>query len=409
MKKIFYGWWVVLGCFFISIYVGSIIVYGFTSLIQPIRAESAWTYTQISLAASLRALEMGLLAPIAGFLVDRYGGRKLILGGIIIVGAGFLLLSFTRSLAFFYGCFLILGLGGSGCMPAVTMSVVANWFHKNIGIALGIMASGMGAGGLMVPLIVRLIDTYGWRSASVILGLGLWVAGIPFAMLIRSRPEPYGYLPDGRASEDQTVGIQVEPKGQDMTFKEAFTQKAFLYVNMAEAIRMMTTAAVITHVMPYLDSLGMPRTRAGLVAGAVPFCSIVGRFFFGWLGDVFDKRLVMAWSFLFLGAGVLTFSYVKYTWVLILFLILFPSGFGGGMVMRGAVLREYFGRQSFGRLIGITMGTASIGEVIGPAAAAWTYDTLGAYHLVWFALCGAVGVAIILILKIGHAGLDKRN
>ncbi|MBU2498996.1 MAG: MFS transporter, partial [Proteobacteria bacterium] len=145
MKKIFYGWWVVLGCFLISIYVASVIVYGFTAFLQPIRDESGWTYTQISLAASLRALEMGLLSPVTGFLVDRYGARKLLLGGVVIIGAGLLLLGLAESLPFFYGCFLFLGIGASGCMPVVTMSVVANWFHKKVGLALGLMASGMGA------------------------------------------------------------------------------------------------------------------------------------------------------------------------------------------------------------------------------------------------------------------------
>ena len=136
------------------------------------------------------------------------------------------------------------------------------------------------------------------------------------------------------------------------------------------------------------------------MAGAVSLCSIIGRFGFGWLGDIFEKRVVMAWAFLFLGAGMFAFCYVKTPWILFLFLLLFPAGFGGGMVLRGAILREYFGRQSFGKLIGITLGFAAIGEAVGPAAAAWTYDTLGAYQLVWLALCATVGFAILLIWRI---------
>jgi MFS family permease len=400
MKKIFYGWWVVFGCFFISLYVGSMIVYGFTCFFKALRDEFGWSYTQISFTVSLRALEMGLLAPVAGFLVDRYGGRKLILGGTIIIGAGLLLLSLAHSLAFFYGCFLILGLGASGCMPVVTMSVVANWFKRKVGLALGLMASGMGAGGLMIPIMVRLIDSYGWRSASIILGLGMWVIGIPLALVIRSRPEPYGYLPDGRRSDEKTPQIQTQPKGEEIPFKEAVKNKAFHYVNMAEAIRMLTASAVVTHIMPYLDSLGIPRGTAGLVAGAVSLCSIIGRFGFGWLADLFDKRVIMVCSFLSLGAGLFTLCYVKTPWVLFLFLLLFPAGFGGGMVLRGAILRECFGRQSFGKLLGITMGCAAIGEAIGPAMAAWTYDTLGTYQFIWLGFCGAVGLAIILISRI---------
>ena len=105
-------------------------------------------------------------------------------------------------------------------------------------------------------------------------------------------------------------------------------------------------------------------------------------------------------KFFFLGIGLLALSYVQVAWIAVLFLLLFPLGFGGGVVLRGAILREYFGRDSFGKLIGIIMGSAAIGEVIGPALAGWTFDTLGSYQIVWLAFSGAIGMAIILILRI---------
>ncbi|MBU2497547.1 MAG: MFS transporter, partial [Proteobacteria bacterium] len=212
--------------------------------------------------------------------------------------------------------------------------------------------------------------------------------------------EPYGYLPDGRSSEDPKTQVQVQPEEKEITFREALRKRSFLLLNVIETIRMTTTIAVVTHVMPYLGSLGISRTMAGLVAGAISVCSIIGRFGFGWAGDIFEKRLVMAGAFVFLGAGMLAFCYVSSPWILILFLLLFPAGFGGGMVLRGAILREYFGRQSFGKLIGITLGFAAIGEAVAPALAAWTYDTVGTYDPVWLALSGAVGIAIILILRL---------
>ena len=217
---------------------------------------------------------------------------------------------------------------------------------------------------------------------------------------VRSWPEPYGYLPDGSAQAEAKAEDQIQPEEEELTFREAIRKRSFLLLNVVETIRMATTIAVVTHVMPYLGSLGIPRHQAGLVAGAISLSSILGRFGFGWLGDIFEKRLVMAWAFLFLGAGMFAFCYVHNPWILVLFLFLFPVGFGGGMVLRGAILREYFGRQSFGKLIGITLGFAAIGEAMGPAVAAWTYDTLGAYQLVWFALSAAVGFAIVLIWKL---------
>jgi MFS family permease len=156
--RIFYGWWIVLACFFIGLYVGGVVFYGFTAFFEPIREEFGWSYTQISFAVSLRGLEMGLMAPLIGFLVDRFGSRKLILFGTFTVGLGLISLSITQSLAMFYGAFLLVAFGAGGCTVVVPMSTVANWFHKKVSIAMGVMASGIGFSGFFVPLIVWLID-----------------------------------------------------------------------------------------------------------------------------------------------------------------------------------------------------------------------------------------------------------
>jgi MFS family permease len=155
MKKIFYEWWIVLACSLIGLYVGGVIFFGFTAFFEPIREEFGWSYTQIYLAISLRGLEMGVFAPVVGFFVDRFGARKLILWGTITVGFGLILVSLTQSLAMFYGSFLLVAFGAGGCTSVVTMTAMANWFHRKVGIALGVMGAGIGAGGLLALLTVR--------------------------------------------------------------------------------------------------------------------------------------------------------------------------------------------------------------------------------------------------------------
>lgn len=399
-RKIFYGWWIVLACFFIGLYVGGTIFYGFTAFFEPIRREFGWTYTQISLAASLRGLEMGIFAPFVGFLADRFESRKLILWGTILVGLGLILLSLTQSLAMFYGSFLIIAFGAGGCASVVTMTLVANWFHRKVGVALGVMMSGVGVGGLMLPLIVRLIDVSGWRTIFIVLGLGMWILGIPLSFVIRNRPEQYGYLPDGEETGDPLPEIEIRNKGLEIGLRQALRMRSFWYLNSIELIRMMTVMAVITHVMPYLSSLGIPRSTGGLIAGAIPLFSIIGRFGFGWLGDVIDKRYALALSFCLMSLGLLVFCCVQVIWVACVFLLLFSPGYGGGMVLRGAILREYFGRDSFGKILGITMGCAATGGIIGPTLAGWVFDTLGSYNLVWLVSCGLAGLTILLTLKL---------
>ena len=399
-SKIFYGWWIVLACFLISFYVGSVVFFGLTAFVEPFINEFGWSYTQVSLASSLRGLEMGLFAPFVGFLVDRFGSRKLILFGTIIIGLALILLSRTQTLAMLYGAYILLALGAGGCTSVVLIVAVANWFDRKVGTALGVMASGTGASGLAVPVIVRLIDVYEWRMTLIILGLGMWALAIPIAFVIRNSPEAYGFFPDGDIPKPPlSFKAEDKEKANSPDFKAILKNETFVCLSLIEAFRMMAVSAVVFHVMPYLGSVGLSRTTAGFVAAGIPLCSIIGRFGFGWLGDVFQKRYVMAITFCLMATGMLAFSSIHIYWVILPFLLLFAPGFGGSMVLRGALLREYFGRKSLGKMLGIIMGSAAMGGVIGPTLAGYIFDTTGSYRPVWFIYCGTLMVAFFLIFR----------
>jgi MFS family permease len=382
-KDLYYGWWVVIACFIINLYVGGVIFFGFTAFFEPIRQEFGWSYAQISFATSLRGLEMGILAPVVGFLVDRFGSRKLLLIGIVTLGFGLILLNTTHSLATFYASFLLIALGAGGCTSVVTMTAVAHWFQKNVGVALGVMASGFGAGGLVVPLIVSLIYRYDWRITLILLGFGMWAIGIPLSLLVRDRPKDYHHATDNGRARNEAAAGEITAQDVEISFREGIKERTFIYLNVTEAIRMIAVTGVVTHVMPYLNSQGISRATAAVVASALPLVSIAGRFGFGWLGDRFDKRHVLGGTFLLMSGGVLLFSYTHNLMVLSLFILFFSLGFGGSMVLRGAILREYFGKSSFGKMLGIIMGSASVGGILGPTLAGYAFDTLGSYIPVW--------------------------
>ncbi len=400
MIRVFYGWWIVLAGFLMSLYVGSVVFFGLTAFVEPIIHEFGWSYTQVSFATSLRGLEMGLFAPFVGVLVDRFGSRKLVFLGSIVIGLGLILLSRTQSLMMFYGAYVLIAFGAGGCTSVVLMVAIANWFNRNIGKALGIMASGFGASGLAVPVIVWMIDAYGWRMTLVYLGIGMWILGLPLCAVIRNNPEPYGYAPDGdrvEAHPTPTAGERDTSGPPD--FKTFIKDRSFIYLNLIEAVRMMAVTAAVLHVMPYLATLGMTRTAAGFIAALVPLCSNIGRFGFGWLGDIFPKRLALAATFGFMALGMLAFCGVQNRWVMVLFLLIFPPGFGGTMVLRGAILREYFGRAALGKMLGIVMGSAATGGVIGPTLAGWVYDTSGDYRQIWLIYAVLLTGAFFLSLR----------
>jgi MFS family permease len=403
LNDIFYGWWILLACFIISIITGAVTFFGFTAFFDPLVKEFGWSYTQVSFALSLRGMEMSLLSPVVGFLVDRYGSRRLALWGVITVGIGFIMLSFTRTLWMFYASIILIAFGGGGCTGVVLMHVIANWFQSKIGLALGILASGFGASGILIPVIVWLIDVFGWRTAVLILGAGTWLIGIPLVFVIRNTPEECGLNPDGRKMDPLPAARSEkgDTGANHIPFADALKSRAFLFLALTEAIRMMAVAAVITHIMPYLNVLQIPRSTAGLIAAGVSVISILGRLGFGWLADFFDKPNTLAISLGMMSLGMFSLFYVDIWWIMILFLFLFPIGHGGGTSVRGAILGEYFGRAVFGRLIGLVMGAGAIGAMIGPTLTGFIFDTTGSYYAAWIGLGITSCFSVVLMLNIG--------
>lgn len=400
--KVFYGWWVVVSGSLVMLYTSGIIHFGFTAVFEPIANEFGWSYTQISLAASLRGLETGLLAPAIGLLVDRWGPRNLVFGGSFITGLGLILLSNTNSLGMFYGAFVVISVGSSCTGHAVMMAAIVNWFRRRVTIATGIMASGAALGGLLVPLIVLLVDLFEWRMAMLILGLGTWVICLPLSLLVRNNPAQYGYMPDGDergTSYDSKIlapshGIKI-----DSSAKEALKNRAFWHITLAMAYHALVMSAVLTHVMPYLGSIGIDRLTSSLVASALPVASILGRLGFGWFGDRLDKRRVAASGFALLGVGLLLFSYISPAgiWLLLPFLIIFGLGYGGNVTIRAALLQEYFGRERFGTIHGFTIGVMTLGSMAGAPLAGWVFDQKHSYQGAWLALAAFSVIAMLVM------------
>ena len=399
-RRIFYGWWIVGACFVISLYSGGVIFYGFTAIFEPLADEFGWSYAQISFAASLRGMEAGLLAPLVGVLVDRLGPRRLLFSGAIITSLGLMLLSRITSLGTFYGSFVIVAIGMSTCSGTVLMTAVANWFRRKISIATGIMICGYGFSGLLVPVMVNLIDRYEWRMAIAILAIGMLAICLPLSLLVRHKPEQYGYQPDGAANEDVKLddrSLPAESAEVNIKAKQAIKSRTFWHITLAILCQAAIVSTITAHVMPYLTSFGITRAKSSLIASAIPLTSIGGRIGLGWLGDRLDKRRLMAGAFAMVCGGLLCFGFAasEANWLLIPFLILYGIGYGGNMVLRASVLSEFFGRSNFGAIHGFVIGIMMLGSVAGPPVAGWVFDNWHTYQPIWFALAG-LGIAALV-------------
>ena len=213
--------------------------HGFGNFIIPLGEEFGWSRTTISVVFSVARLESGLLGPAEGWAVDRVGPRRLIAVGIPLMGLGYVAMSrIDGLLTFFFVYVFMIALGNSLGMSTPITAAVANWFNRKRGLAFGIMWSGVGIGGLFVPALGWLVETYGWRPAALMVGVFIAVLGVPVATVMRHRPEPYGYYPDGIVPDEvRASGAARRPLmpdlSDDFTAREALRTSSFWFLTLS--------------------------------------------------------------------------------------------------------------------------------------------------------------------------------
>lgn len=364
-------------------------------------------------------VEGNLLGPIEGFFVDKYGPRKIMFAGSLIMGIGFILLTCVNTLPMFALVFVGLGALGhslSSWMPVVV--AIVNWFRRKRSLALGIAASGTGMGGLLLPGLAWIIAQYGWRNAMIVYGVAVMVIGMPVSLIMRHKPEQYGYLPDGdaAANPDTPMLLQEEtslpgPRAKglkkpdaveiDFTPRHALRTRAFWFLAVAFSVRQMVINGIIIHQIPHLSHSGVSLEWAATALGVVALVSVTGRLGFGWLGDLFEKRYLMILCFALIGIGALIFADLRYRWQIILFVLLYAPGYGGGNILQDALRAEYYGRKFIGTIRGLMSMVQIIGSAVGPIFAGWVYDATGSYRSAFliFASCSVIGIMCLLAAK----------
>jgi len=402
---VFYGWYIAVAGTVIVACIGGVTFYGFTAMVEPIAVTFGWSYAQISLAMTLRGAETGALNPFIGMLADRWPARPLMLTGVVITGLGMLVLSQVTNLATFYISFLIIALGGSLCTSMVPMTTVARWFQRNIGKATGILALGMGIGGFLVPVVTRILDTYGWRTALIILAVCICSIGIPLSFVFRTRPEDYGLVPDGKKQATLESSSLSGTDSYSMGVKEALKTRAFWFIGIVFMLQMGGVTAVFLHVMPYLATVGIDRTTASLVTMFIPIVSIPARLLFGWLADILKKNHVIIISMVLISAGLFLFSIINSSSLGLIagFVITLGLGQGGITPLMPPILREYFGTKHFGTIYGLASIFPTFGVVVAPPLAGWVYDIRGVYDPIWLVLSAVCILGSVLMLAIPQA------
>ncbi|MFC1934078.1 MFS transporter [Chloroflexota bacterium] len=416
-RKIFYGWWIVLATTITGFFAGGTFFYGFTVFFNPIRDTFRWTAAATSVAFIFQRIEFGVLGPVAGLLVDRVGPRKLMLWGWSIVGLGFFLMSRVNSLWAFYGSFMLIAMGLSFGHFIVPNTAIAHWFTKKRSRAITLTHVGMGASGLLVPLLALAISQFGWKTTLSITGIGLWAICLPLCLLMRHKPSQYGYLPDGevRAATDDLADVpnprssgkiagQVSgSSAPDFTVKEALRTRAFWLLSLVYFFEHIGTSAIMVHIVPYLESVYVPTAIAATAVTGLTLCSLIGRLGFGFLGDLTSKRYLMAVAYTLQAIGIFVFAFADFNraWLIVLFLLAYAPGYGAPKPLRAALQADYFGTRSFGTIMGLMASMSMIAALVSPVVAGWIFDVTGSYRLAWqlFALATLPAIPLMLLAK----------
>lgn len=409
-RGVFYGWWIVIAGSISQGYTSGAFWQGFGAFFDPIIEQFGWSRAVTSAAVSIQRTESGMVSPFVGWFIDRFGPRNVMLAGIIVTGLGFVMLSRINSLWQFYLAFTIITLGLSFGTFLVITTTVANWFVSRRTRAMSIMSAGSAIGGLLVPALVWLIAVTDWRTGLLAVGIGFWLMGIPVSLVMRSRPEDYNLLPDGAPPESGDTPSDSESGAASgrrpevsYTTREAMRTRVFWQLVLAMGAGQLIISATV-HQIPALTSFGVSRGVAGMVILGVSLMSLAGRIAAGWLGDSLDKRHFIAVSFALQFIGTIIFCYTNSYWHLAGFIIFWGIGFGASIPVRFAMLADYFGRRSFGTIMGIMMTFSTVFGVIGPVFVGWMFDVRGNYREPFLIMAASILISIPLILTLSKPG-----
>ena len=295
---LFYGWFVVATCMFIAfLTMGTRNAFG--AFVVPMEAEFEWNRTVVSWAAALGALLNGVTQPFMGYLFDRLGVRIVVMAGIVVVGVSTLLMAATGSVWYLIGMFgVVAAIGQSGTSLTNTGAMLSKWFRRRRGLVIGLNASGMSLGGLiLVPFAAYLISLIDWRLSWIAMGVMILALGIPMAFLfLHDDPAKKGLTPDGDPLPETGPNVSssaAAPPAQPLfaeNWRQAFRSFPIWQMSFSYFICGSTTFMLAVHFVPMAVEEGINPQTAALIFGLMSGLNALGATGAGWISDRIGRR-----------------------------------------------------------------------------------------------------------------------
>jgi len=403
-RGVFYGWWMVAVSGFIMVITAVPIFQASALWAVALESQFGWSRTQLGLALSFTRVEGSLTGPIAGYLVDRMGTRFMVFTGLMILTVGFFLFSQVQNLWMFYLAYFIMSVGQGQAGWLTVMTLLNHWFVRQRGMAMGLAMVGMGIGGLvLMPVIAWLInpeaDRLGWRHTAEIFAVVALVSAIVLPKIIRNKPEDIGAFPDGEVP-DAVADLDTDSSIQELelTIGQALRTQAFWCISFGHGFGSMVVLAIMSHLGLLLSDFNYGVQTAAWIIMVQTAVSIVFQFFGGWLGDQIPKNVALFIFTAIQGIGVVFLTLGSDLIYFYAFAVLFGIGFGGRTPLTTAIRGDYFGRASFGKILGISTVPMNILLLIAAPMAGFMRDELGDYDLAFLVLAGLNMIGAVLFL-----------
>ena len=414
-KRPFYGWWMVGVALLVNGIAGGAVWSSVGVWIEALEVQFAWSRTQLAGAFSLSQLESSFVGPLAGFLTDRFGPRRMVLIGLVGMGIGFLVFSLTTNIAIFYLAFIIIMLGaGLGTFLPV-MTALNRWFLRRRGTAIAIAGEGYFLSGIaIVPLLAWSLTPghVGWEETSRWIGFIILAAAWPISRLVRNRPEDSGQYPDGdEPAEVQPPGQQAPGpaaetvSGPDFTVRQALRTPTFWYITFGHSLSSMLNAALTVHLILMLTDQDLSLQMASFVWSVIMATGAVFQLIGGYLGDRLSKRLVLFVCGTVQAAGFAGFALAALAdtpEITFLFGVVYGAGFGARIPLTTAIRGDYFGRKAFASIMGISSAPMYLLMLVAPLFAGAMYDLTDSYvipFMVLAAMGSLSGVCFLMAKK----------
>ncbi len=398
LRRLHYAW-VVVAVTLVTLMAAQAVRAAPGIIIVPLEREFGWDRASISLAVAVSLLAFGLGGPLGGSLLERFGPRRMLTGGVLMIAAGLgTLLLVTELWQLFIVWGIVIGLGTGGAGQVASAAIAQRWFRTHRGLVVGLFGGSISAGQLVfVPAMAALTVASGWRSAIVLLLGAALLVTLPLVLFMRDRPADVGARAVGEG-ETLTASEQADD-ARHTPLRDALRRREFWLLAMSFFVCGYTSNGLIgTHLIPHAVEHGFTEVTAASAVALLGTLNIVGTLASGWLTDRYDNRRLLAAYYGFRALSLLALPVIYETQGLMLFAIVYGLDWIATVPPTVNLTATIFGRASVGTLYGWIWFSHMVGAALAAYAGGFFRVLLGDYHLTFVsaAIMGFIAVGLVL-------------